>query len=333
MPEDTIVVNKSTPTPGVPNGPSADTSSGNGSHQGFSNNPIQGKTSSGNGQIVYLQDGPRDFNHHKKSKLDQKIGEIPYDAKIFIEDIHQRVLTEESSLSKVLTMFKSVGSAWSKDGVKLIYGDNEELLFPNASSLITFLDNSNRVVKQDLIQAKEGFSTKEYVPKDINGRPSSSSGVTVGIGVDLGGKTTDSLAKDGITMQFINFLKPYLGLKGDNAQNFLNSHPLNLTTTQANDLSNNYINRFSSTVANNFNAASKVKFSSIPLNTRTAIVSAAYQYGTNLAKATPHYWTQVTTGQWQAAINNLNNFGDQWPTRRKSEAELIKSDLSAGKLK
>ncbi|WP_259271153.1 pesticin C-terminus-like muramidase, partial [Klebsiella pneumoniae] len=74
------------------------------------------------------------------------------------------------------------------------------------------------------------------------------------------------------------------------------------------------------------------KFSSLPLNTRTAIVSVAYQYGTNLASATPNFWSQVTNGQWQEAINNLNNFGDAYPTRRRSEAALIQSDLDAGKL-
>ncbi|WP_117035089.1 pesticin C-terminus-like muramidase [Klebsiella pneumoniae] len=60
--------------------------------------------------------------------------------------------------------------------------------------------------------------------------------------------------------------------------------------------------------------------------------AVAYQYGTNLASATPNFWSQVTNGQWQEAINNLNNFGDAYPTRRRSEAALIQSDLDAGKL-
>ncbi|MBN4025191.1 hypothetical protein JYQ83_23665 (plasmid) [Klebsiella pneumoniae] len=54
-------------------------------------------------------------------------------------------------------------------------------------------------------------------------------------------------------------------------------------------MSNFYINKFSTTVASSFNNATSSKFSSLPLNTRTAIVSVAYQYGTNLASATPNF--------------------------------------------
>ncbi|MBK4668428.1 hypothetical protein JJQ10_15500, partial [Enterobacter hormaechei] len=67
--------------------------------------------------------------------------------------------------------------------------------------------------------------------------------------------------------------------------------------------------------------------------TRTAIVSVSYQYGQNLAAATPEFWKQVTSGRWADAVKNLNNFKDNFPTRRQSEAALIQADIAAGKLK
>ncbi|PAU40501.1 hypothetical protein CKF46_32155, partial [Klebsiella pneumoniae] len=52
--------------------------------------------------------------------------------------------------------------------------------------MVSFLENSNRIVKYDFIQEKEGFSTSGYVPKGSDGNPDGNSGVTVGSGVDLG---------------------------------------------------------------------------------------------------------------------------------------------------
>ncbi|TWQ48304.1 pesticin C-terminus-like muramidase, partial [Xanthomonas vasicola] len=63
---------------------------------------------------------------------------------------------------------------------------------------------------------------------------------------------------------------------------------------------------------------------------QTAIASVAYQYGPGLATATPNFWTQVTTGHWQDAVTNLNDFGDAYDTRRDREAALIQQDITNG---
>jgi GH24 family phage-related lysozyme (muramidase) len=73
-------------------------------------------------------------------------------------------------------------------------------------------------------------------------------------------------------------------------------------------------------------------FYELPAGVQTAITDLAYQYGdgTNLATRTPTYWNDVITGDWSAAVNELNNFGDHFPTRRGLEAKLIQNDIDAG---
>ena len=68
------------------------------------------------------------------------------------------------------------------------------------------------------------------------------------------------------------------------------------------------------------------------INTQTAIADPTYQYGPDLSARTLEYWNQVTHGEWMAAVQNLNDFGDAYPTRRSLEANLIQDDINSGKL-
>jgi GH24 family phage-related lysozyme (muramidase) len=56
------------------------------------------------------------------------------------------------------------------------------------------------------------------------------------------------------------------------------------------------------------------------------VASVAFQYG-DLSRRTPNFWRQVTSGDWDAALNNLRHFGDKYPTRRNKEADLLAKDL------
>jgi hypothetical protein len=38
---------------------------------------------------------------------------------------------------------------------------------------------------------------------------------------------------------------------------------------------------------------------------------------------TPTFWRQITTGDWQEAYQNLRNFGDSYPTRRREETRKL----------
>lgn len=274
-----------------------------------------------------------DTTARKDSKIDPVTGEIAYDDIVSIERGDQRVLIVEVKMTAALEELKKLGTVWKKGSMYLILGNGDRLKFKDVGQMIDFINNSNRIANETFIRAKEGFSATGYVPKNAAKQPDVNSGVTIGIGVDLGGKTKDSMLNDGVSKEFVNLLEPYLGLKGKAAQDKLTKSPLTITEAQAMDLSKNYINRFSSGVASKYQAATGSNFSKLPLGTRTAIVSVSYQYGQNLAAATPEFWKQVTSGRWADAVKNLNNFKDNFPTRRQSEAALIQADIAAGKLK
>ena len=129
---------------------------------------------------------------------------------------------------------------------------------------------------------------------------------------------------DGITR--VKTLKPYLGLKGEEAENFLNNNILNITEKQAKIINEfakkeavkNLRNAWETTTGTSFNDLSKEK--------ATVLASVAFQYG-NLQTETPNFWRQATNNQWQEAYNNLLNFGDRYDSRRKREAEYLFPNL------
>lgn len=189
-------------------------------------------------------------------------------------------------------------------------------------------------VNWNFIAANEGPRTHGYVPLDNNGEPYANSGVTIAIGFDLGGKTVADLKKLGLPHDLVTKLAPYLGKQGQTAQNYLNVHPLSITKSQEQQIDTRLFTSFYNQVALNYNKAETTgtRFQHLPRDAQTAIVDLAYQYGTNLAGATPSFWKQVTTGQWKEAYDNLLNFGDNFPTRRHKEAALLNDAIKAGTL-
>ena len=181
------------------------------------------------------------------------------------------------------------------------------------------------------------INRKASVPHYRNGNVIGHSGVTIGAGIDLGGMTVSQLTGYGMPSAFVELLKPYLGLQGQAALSYLDAHPLTIPQNLVssldqlqNDVEMKTINKVASLYT--ADASPHVNFFQLPAGAQTAIVDLAFQYGSNLAKAAPIFWGQVTHGQWSAAVTNLNNFGDSYPSRRESEGALIQADISSGKL-
>ena len=87
-----------------------------------------------------------------------------------------------------------------------------------------------------ITQNEGGNILTGYVPIDKDGNAIGQSGVTIGIGVDLGQQSASGLAAMGVSPDLIDTLSPYLGLKGDAAIDALDSNPLRIKTAQANQL-------------------------------------------------------------------------------------------------
>lgn len=155
--------------------------------------------------------------------------------------------------------------------------------------------------------------------------PGAGIGVTIATGVDLGSHSVDDLKRWGVSDQGVADLAPAMGLKGDAARNFLNaSQPLTIGAADAQAMDEGALKDTISAVQKAYDSTDPAtSFSNLTPGQQTAIVDLAYQYGTNLASRTPKFWGDVTSGNWDAAVNELNNFHDSYLARRESEAGIL----------
>ncbi|WP_193744581.1 pesticin C-terminus-like muramidase [Dickeya zeae] len=182
------------------------------------------------------------------------------------------------------------------------------------------------------LRESEGMRTDGYVPLNKDGTPVENSGVTIGMGIDLGQREAKDLIRDGVPSSIVEKLKPYMKLKKTSALQKIREMPLRLTSNEINILSNIYIQKSLKSLETEFDNESKgVKFSQLPANTRTMILDLAHQYG-NLKLKTPKTWGFIINQQWDELVRELNNFHDKYPTRREREAKLIKDDLNNGRI-
>ena len=161
-----------------------------------------------------------------------------------------------------------------------------------------------------------------YVP-DPTG---SMSGVTIATGVDLGQRSADDINALNIPDALKVKLVPYAGLKGQDAANYLAQNPLTITQDEANALDQAVQTPLVNQLRSNFDAATgSCSFDGLPDQAQTVITSVATQYGPALSQATPRFWSKVTAKDWPAAVQELRNFGDSYPTRRNKEADLLQT--------
>ncbi|MEC9061538.1 MAG: pesticin C-terminus-like muramidase [Pseudomonadota bacterium] len=168
------------------------------------------------------------------------------------------------------------------------------------------------------IQKLEGNSNKGYVP-DLE---HSNSGVTIASGFDLGARRLSDLI--GLPKPIIDKFTPYLGIKGADAQAKLESCPLILSDEECAK-----VNKFAHQEAEERLLDmwdGETPFNDLSDRKQTVVASVSFQYG-HLPSRTPNFWQQVTSGEWDAAIKNLRNFGDRYPTRRNKEADYLEGKV------
>lgn len=170
----------------------------------------------------------------------------------------------------------------------------------------------------------EGAKIKKgYIPKR-NGEILGQSGVTVGTGVDLGSKNEAYF--QGLSEDIKTKIRPHFGKKKAAAEKSLIDNPLTLTNTQVKELDDFVKKKELKTLSDRWNKDSDVKFEDLPVNKATAVAATFYQHGTQMFGY--NYWKQATGGDWEAARDNLRNFGDKDPIfqkRRDKEADYLES--------
>ncbi|NQY36643.1 MAG: peptidase [Alteromonadaceae bacterium] len=178
------------------------------------------------------------------------------------------------------------------------------------------------MINYHFIEMLEGFSTEGYIPDLKRSR----SGVTIACGFDLGQCSPEQLSRAFIPA-LARQLVPFAGLTQYKAYLMLQKQPLSISKQQA-EVIVRYCHRQATKrlIKRWKKSNSDIVFEQLSDECQTIIASVAFQYG-NLAKRTPNFWYQVTTGHWTQALNNLRAFGDNYATRRNKEANLLQKWL------
>jgi len=164
------------------------------------------------------------------------------------------------------------------------------------------------------------IQTSGYIPKHADGQIMGVSGVTVGIGIDLGQQSEEQLRKDGVPDRILNQLKPFLGLKRADADNKLKTTSLNLTPEDALELSRKVQVRTIKEIESKY-----PKFKEISPEGRAVILSLTYQYGS--AGRDRHFKTvvdDILNGNYSNAAASLDA-RQAYSGRRKQEAQLLRN--------
>jgi GH24 family phage-related lysozyme (muramidase) len=184
----------------------------------------------------------------------------------------------------------------------------------------------------EFIASLEGKGvTTGYVP-DPTG---SNSGVTIATGFDLGQRNETDLTNLGLSAALITKFKPYLGLKGTAANDYLTKNPLTITAEEAADIDAKVraqkIPALKQKYINSPHNTAKVQFDDLPSQAQTVIASVSFQYG-DLASRTPKFWTAASSQDWTESVKILRNFGDSYRTRRNKEADLLEQVIKFNEL-
>jgi Bacterial toxin homologue of phage lysozyme, C-term len=168
-----------------------------------------------------------------------------------------------------------------------------------------------------------GQALDAYVPAARE----SKSGATVATGIDIGQMTADGIDRLNIPTALKEKLKPYAGVTGEEAAAFLALRPLSITKEEADLLERIVKGQAVAGLKAAYDRAvsgtpDTSAFDALSDEAQTVLCSVGFQYG-NLAQRAPKFWRACTEQRWRDARDELRNFGDKYPTRRKKEAERL----------
>lgn len=161
------------------------------------------------------------------------------------------------------------------------------------------------------------------------GTPIENSGVTVGAGIDLG---QNGHLYNKLKAETYNVIRPYIGLRKQDAINLINSIPLLLKPEQLEEIETlikdtklmEFIYWF------NMNNKNNVEFNNLPNEIQTAIFSFGWQNGlkTKAISWKNEYWDKVLNNDWVDVKNILMFKSLDYKKRRNDEAELIQLGIN-----
>jgi hypothetical protein len=158
----------------------------------------------------------------------------------------------------------------------------------------------------------------------------SSSGVTIATGFDLGCRSdSDLVALLPGHGELVNKLAIYCGHKRNKALAVLVNNPLHIAESEALAIDSAVKKKLISQLVQRYDSAAETTFEMLPEAMQTVIASVAFQYG-DLASRCPKFWQAAIAADSNALINELQNFGDRYATRRQREANYLQKYCKAG---
>ncbi len=161
--------------------------------------------------------------------------------------------------------------------------------------------------------------------------PMGVSGVTIGVGVDLGQQTEHQLRKWGVTEELLGKIRFYLGKADAAGARALHERPLTLTVEEARALTDAEHHGYMVDVVEpqwNFRYSRMNKFADLPWQAQCVIFSCVYQHGwAGFRKRGQFTLTALEMNDWPRAVANLRSgvkgWGPDYWQRRKMEGDLL----------
>lgn len=155
------------------------------------------------------------------------------------------------------------------------------------------------------------------------------SGVTIGVGVDLGQQTVSQLRRWGVSDGTIDALLIYIGLQRGAALRALRNRPLTLTPEQARELTDAEHRGYMDDVVVPWwdRRAPSRPFASLPWQAQAVVFSLTYQCGVKGAERRgPVTLAAMRRGYWEkasAALMDRDGWGGEYVSRRYQEGRLL----------
>ena len=173
----------------------------------------------------------------------------------------------------------------------------------------------------DFLKEVEGYRTEYYIPKDSNGNILGHSGITIGLGIDLGQQSKHGMLKLDVNKVIVSKVKLALGVRGKEACSVLYKLP-KLTSDEVYSLSVAIVERGLEVLRERLNTIYKT----LPDEVIVIALSLHHQFGYKLFSY--NAWKQIKNKDYKGLLKNLRNFGCNYPTRRNIEANYLERALN-----
>jgi hypothetical protein len=182
-----------------------------------------------------------------------------------------------------------------------------------------------------MIGELEGNALDGYVPCR-GGVPLGASGVTIGMGCDLGALDREALSALGLPQPLKDALQPYLRRKGADAQNILAAAPLHLAPDDVDRLNAAVQRAQVDALRRAYDKAAgpdSTRFDDLPPAVQTVIASVKFQWGNiwsarHKSAAVRAFWRAAVARDWRGMQAVLRGWTPAtYKTRRDKEADYL----------